>query len=325
MRRREFIALVGGAAAAWPLAARAQQSRKIWRIGMLSTVSRNTVLYDGFLQGMRELGYVEGKNFIVEFRTTEGRYDRLPELASELVGLNVDVIVTGVVAAIPLLQRATTTIPIVMAYSTDPVGNGFVASLARPGGNTTGLAGSSDDTTPKQIELLATVVPNATRIGLLGNPETSTYAPVLKNARDAARKARLDLMPVEARTPQQIEDAFASFRDKSVQAIMVAGDAIYFGQRQLIAELASRGRLASIFIQREYVEAGGLMSYGESLSDFFRRSATFVDKILKGDKPGELPVEQPTRFFLVVNLKTAKTINLKIPDELLAIADEVIE
>ena len=206
MRRREFITLLGGAAAAWPLAARAQQPARTWRIGFLSAVSRSAASssYAAFVKGMRELGYVEGKDFVIEWRSVEGKYERFPEIAEELVRLKVDVFVTGVTAALPALKRATTTIPIVMAYSTDPVGNGLVASLVHPGGNITGLAGSSDDSSPKQLELPTTIVPNVSRIGLLGNPGTETYSSVLSNAQDAAQKVGLSLVPIEARNQREI-------------------------------------------------------------------------------------------------------------------------
>jgi putative ABC transport system substrate-binding protein len=274
---------------------------------------------------MRELGYVEGKDFITEWRSAEGRYERFPELAAELVQLKVDVIVVPVTAAIRPMQQATDKIPIVMAYSTDPVGNGLVASLARPGGNTTGLAGSSDDTAPKQLELLAMAVPNISRIGLLGNPATPTYSSVLKGAINAAQKAGLSIVPIGASNPQQIDNAFTAFTNERVQAVMVAVDAVLFGQRQRLAELALTNRLPSMFSLREYAAAGGLMSYGENLSDFLRRAASFVDKILKGAKPGDLPIEQPTKFHLVINRKTAEALGITIPPELYIFADEVIE
>jgi len=327
MRRRAFITLLGGAAAAWPLAARAQQAGKVWRIGVLSGASRETAFtnYEGFLQGMRELGYVEGRDFVMEYRFAEGQYERFPDFAAELVRLNVDVILIGATSAIRMLQRATTTIPIVLAYSTDPVGNGFVASLSRPGGNITGLSSSSDDTAPKQLELVATVVPNVSRIGLLGNPASPTYTDVRKGAQNAAQKVGLTLVSVEARNPQEIEAAFASFVSERVQAFISAGDALFFAQRRQIAELALKSRLPSMFSQREYAAAGGLMSYGENLSEFFRRAASFVDKIFKGAKPGDLPMEQPTRFNLVINRKTADALGVAIPPQLYIFADEVIE
>jgi putative ABC transport system substrate-binding protein len=327
MKRREFIMLLGGAATGWPLAARAQQASKAWRVGLLSGASREptSTNYEGFLQGMRELGYMEGRDFIMEYRFADGKYERLPELAAELVRLRADVIVTGTSAAIRTLQRATNTIPIVLAYSTDPVGNGFVSSLARPGGNITGLTGSSDDTSPKQLELVTTVVPNASRIGLLINPASPTYANVRKGAQNAAQKVGLTLVSAEARNPEEIESGVALFKNEQVQAFIVAGDAVFFTHRQRIAELALSNRLPTIFPQREYTAAGGLMSYGENLSEFFRRAALFVDKILKGAKPGDLPIEQPTRFNLVINRKTADALGVTIPPQLYIFADEVIE
>jgi putative ABC transport system substrate-binding protein len=325
--RREFIVTLGGAAAVWPVAARAQQAGKVWRIGFLSAVSResSSSSYAALQQGMRDLGYVEGRDFVIEWRSVEGKYERFPEIVGELVRLKLDVIVTGVTAALPALQRATSAIPIVMAYSTDPVGNGLVESLVRPGGNITGLAGSSDDSSPKQLELLTTVVPSASRIGLLGNPDTETYSSVLKSAQDAARKVGLLVVPIEARNPQEIEKAFAALAKLRVSAIMIASDAIFFGQRQRIAELALNNRLPTMFSLREYAEAGGLMSYGENIADFFRHAAFYVDKILKGAKPGELPIEQPTRFKLVINRKTADALGVMIPPQLYIFADEVIE
>ncbi len=323
--RREFITLLVGSAAIWPLLVRAQQTGKLWRICYLSAVSRESSSrsYAALQQGMRDLGYVEGKDFVLEWRSVEGKYERFSEIVAELV--KVDVIVTGVTAALPALQRTTSTIPIVMAYSTDPVGNGLVASLAHPGGNITGLAGSSDDSSPKQLELLTAVNPNVSRIGLLGNPDTETYSSVLKRAQDAAQKVGLSIVPIEARNRQEIENAFAVFAKERISAIMVASDAILFGQRQRIAELALNNRLPTMFSLREYAEAGGLMSYGENIADFFRRSAFYVDKIFKGAKPGELPIEQPTRFNLVINRKTADALGITIPPQLYIFADEVIE
>jgi putative ABC transport system substrate-binding protein len=327
MKRREFITLVGGAAAAWPLAARAQQAGKVWRIGVLSGLSREAYsrLYARFHEGMRELGYVEGKDFVSEWRSAEGNYERFPELADELTRLKVDVIMVGVTAALPALKRATTTIPIVMAYSIDPVGIGVVASLARPGGNITGLASSSDDSAPKQLELLTAAVPNASRIGFLGNPNSTTYSSVLKTAQNAAKRAGLSLLPIEARSPREIEDAFIALARERVPAVMFAGDSVFYQQQHRIAELALVNRLATMFSQREYAVAGGLMSYGEDVADFFRRAASFVDKIFKGAKPSDLPIEQPTKFNLVINLKTAKALGLTVPDKLLVAADELIE
>jgi putative tryptophan/tyrosine transport system substrate-binding protein len=327
MRRRDFIKAIAGSAVAWPVAARAQQTGKVWRIGFLSGASRETFsrLYAGFQQGMRDLGYVEGKDFVIEWRSAEGNYERFPEISAELVRLKVDVIVVGASAALPAVKRATTTIPIVMTYSTDPVGNGLVASLVRPGGNMTGLASSSDDSSPKQLELLVAVVPNVSRIGLLGNPNSTNYTSQRKSVQDAALKAGLSLVPIEARNPQEIENAIVAFAKERVPAVMFAGDALFVEQRWRIAELALANRLATMFPNRDFAEAGGLMSYGENLSDFFRRAAPYVDKILKGAKPGELPIEQPTKFNLVINRKTADALGVTIPAQLYIFADEVIE
>jgi putative ABC transport system substrate-binding protein len=318
--------LVGGIAA-WPLAARAQQPGKVWRIGWLSATSAEAVpgLRDAFLQGMRELGYVEGRDFVMESRFANDKYERFPELAAELVRLKVDVLLTGAVAAIRYLQQATTTIPIVMAYSTDPVKNGFVTSLSHPAGNITGLAGSSDDTTPKQLELLRTLAPNASRIGILGNPATPTFPAVLKSARISAGKDNFSVLPLEARSAEEIEDAFLKLQKEDVGALVVAADAIFFHHRSEIAQFAIRNRLPSMFAQREYAVSGGLMSYGENLSDFFHRAASFVDKIFKGANPGDLPIEQPTRFHLTINRKTADALGLTIPSQIYIFADEVID
>ena len=274
---------------------------------------------------MRELGYVEGRDFIIEWRSAEGRYERLYDLAAELARLKVDVILSGSPPAVRPTQQATTTIPIVMGYSVDPVGNGFVASLSRPGGNTTGLTGSTDDTAPKLLDLLTTMVPGLSRVAVLTNPTNPSSLAVMKNARSAAQKASLVLVPAEARNPQQIDEVFADLAKERVTAVMVGGDAMFYVQRQQLAQLALGNRMASVFPLREYAAAGGLMSYGESLREFYRRAASFVDKIFKGAKPGDLPIEQPTRFNLVINRKTADALRLTIPPQLYVFADEVIE
>ena len=330
MKRREFITLLGVAVAAWPLAARAQQPGTFRRIGFLYgsiplTQLGSEDLSRAFIQGMLELDYLEGKDFVVEWRSAAGQYERLANLAAELARLKVDVIVTGSAAAVRPAQQATTTIPIVMAYSTDPVGNGFVASLARPGGNTTGLAGSSDDSAPKQIELLTTVMPRLSRVAILTNPHNPNSAAVIKSAQSAAEKVGLVVVPVEARSLEEIEDAFAAIAKQSIAAVVVGLDAAFFVHRQQLAQLALDNRLASMFPVRDYAAAGGLMSYGESLQDFYHRAASFVDKIFKGAKPSDLPIEQPTRFKLVINRKTADALGLTIPPQLYIFADEVIE
>jgi putative tryptophan/tyrosine transport system substrate-binding protein len=329
LKRREFITLVGGTAAAWPLAAKAQQP-PLRRIGFLMGAvpvaqSRSDDLVSGFMEGMRELGYSEGKDFVMEWRSAEGQYERLSDLAAELVRLKVDVIIAGSPLAVRPAQQATTTIPIVMGYSTDPVGNGFVASLAHPGGNITGVAGSSDDTAPKQLELLATAVPKLSRMAILTNPRNPNSSAVMRSAQSAAERVGLPIVPVEARNPQEIEDSFAVLAKQNVAAVTVVNDAMFFAHRRQLAQLALGSGVASMFPIREYTVAGGLMSYGESLREFYRRAASFVDKIFKGAKPGDLPIEQPTRFNLVINRKTADALGLTIPPQLYIFADEVIE
>jgi len=328
MRRRSFITLLGGAAA-WPLTARAQQSDRMRRVGfLLSAIPAAQFGLDdlsGFTEGMRELGYLEGKDFVIEWRSAEGKYERLPDLAAELVRLKVDVIVVGSTPAVRSAQQASATIPIVIGNASDPVGNGFVASLARPGGNTTGLASSADDSSPKQLELLATIVPGLSRVAVLTNPHGPTSAAIMKSARAAAQKANLLIVPAEAHNPQQIEDTFTALAKQNVTAVMVGIDAMFFAQRRQIAQLALANRMASIFGLRAYAAAGGLMSYGESLREFYRRAASFVDKIFKGARPADLPIEQPTRFNLVINRKTADALGLTIPPEIYIFAAEVIE
>ncbi len=328
MRRRDFITALGGAAA-WPLAAPAQQPGKVWRIGILSGLSRPDSIasstWGGLLQGMRQLGYVEGMHFVVEYRFADGKYERLPQLAAELVQIKPDVIVVGTSNGIRAVQEATSVIPIVMGYSIDPVGSGLVASLARPGGNTTGLASAQEDIVSKHVELIAMAVPGLSRMAILANPGARNHLPMLEAAKSAAGKAGVALVPIAAGTPQDVERAFGTMTNEGIKAAVFLPDSFFLLSRRRIAELAIRDRLPSIFAQRDYVEVGGLMSYGESFQDFFRRAATFVDKIFKGAKPADLPIEQPTRFFLVLNLKTAKALGLDLPPTLLARADEVIE
>jgi len=325
MKRRNFLTLLGGGGALLmlrPTAARAQQ--KVWRIGIVVGGIR-TPAYDGFLQGLRERGYVSGRDYVADWRFADGRYNRIPGFAEEFVKLKADVIFVGTAAAVEPVRQVTKSIPIVMGYSTDPVGAGFAASMARPGGNVTGLASSAGDASPKQLELLAAVVPRLARLGLLQNPDNSNYAPLLKGTQAAAQQVGLTVVPVDASDPPQIEEAFATFARERVQAVRVLADALYFRYPQQLAELALKHRLPTMFAQREHVAAGGLMSYSESLFEFYRRAAFFVDRIFKGAKPGELPIEQPTRLQLVVNRKTADALGLKIPREVYALADEVIE
>ncbi|HVQ82822.1 MAG TPA: ABC transporter substrate-binding protein [Pseudolabrys sp.] len=328
MKRREFITLLGGVAA-WPLAAGAQQPSKIRRIGFLSGIAPPATIQSaplgGFLEGMQELGYVEGRDFVVEWRFSDGHYERIPALATELTGLDVEVVVVGASAGIRAMQQATKTIPIVMAYSIDPVGNGLVENLARPGGNTTGLASSQEDIISKHVELLKTAILRLSRIAVLINPDNRVNPGTVANAESSAAKAGLTIVSVSARNLQGLESAFVTMAKEHVEALIMVPDSVFTTHRARIAELALKNRLPAIFANREMVELGGLMSYGENLRDFFRRSAKFVDKIFKGAKPAELPIEQPTRFFLVVNLKTAKALGLNVPPALLARSDQVID
>jgi putative ABC transport system substrate-binding protein len=329
MKRREFITLLSGAAAAWPISVGAQQAPKVRRIGLLGGAGRpnsfESSYYGAFLKRMYELGYVENKDFVMEWRFADGNYDHLVGLATELAQLKVDVIVTTLTLGAKIAQQATKIIPIVMAYSNDPVGNGVIAGINRPGGNITGLASSADDTTPKQLELLATVVPNLSRISVLMNPSNFNHAPMLKAAQISADTLGLVSLPAEARNVQELDAAFVEMTKQRAGALMVIADSFFVLRRQRIAELALRARLPTMFPNRDSVDGGGLMSYGNSLAEFFRQAATYVDRILKGAKPAELPVEQPTKFLLVVNLNPAKALGLEVPPTLLARADEVIE
>jgi putative tryptophan/tyrosine transport system substrate-binding protein len=323
MRRREFISLLGGAAAAWPLAARAQQPAKVWRIGIIVEGMRSAA-YDGFLQGMDELGYVSGRNYVVEWRFADGRYLRTLELVADFMRLNIDLIFLGSPAMVYPVRQATRTIPIVMGYSSDPVASGFVPSLSHPGGNITGLASSGEDTSAKQLELLAAVVPNLSRVGLIQNPDNSSYSSILKSTQAAAQKTGLDLVPVDARVPQDIDDAFQVLTRERIEAVKVSSDRFFLTQQQRLADLALKHRLPSIFAERAYAEAGGLMSLDESLKDFYRRAASFVDKIFKGARPGDLPIEQLSLFNLVINRKTAEALGAKLPPRTTVSAYEVI-
>jgi putative tryptophan/tyrosine transport system substrate-binding protein len=330
MNRREFLALLGGAAAgvaSRSLTTRAQPPAKRWRIGFI--VGGDAVAtespYNGFVRGMRELGYAEGQDFVMEWRSAKGHYEHFAVAARELIGQNVDVIVVSTSAAVQPVQQVTKTVPIVMAYSTDPVGAGFVDSLLHPGGNTTGLVGSSDEISPKQVELMLRAVPNLSRIGALGNPDNPSYSAILKSTEAAARNIGIATFRAEARSPDELDLAFATLVEARVQAVKIFPDALLFQQRSRIANLAGKHRLPSISTYRECAEAGGLMSYGENLSEFFRRAAGFVDKIFRGAKPSELPVEQSTKFEFVLNLKTAQVLGMDMPPTLLALADEAIE
>ena len=327
MKRREFITLIGGAASL-PLVARAQPAGRVYRVGYLAIASREQSLHliKAFEEGLRSLGYRVGDNVAIEYRFADSQLERLPALASDLVRLGVDIIVTGTNPNTVAAMTATTTIPIVMASSADPVSAGLVASLARPGGNVTGIAqDTGGEQHAKRVELLKDTLPNLSRVGILWNPDFAPNQDRLTSIREAAPALGLTLVPVEARGLDALEQAFATMVRERAQAFVVLGEPVLFNCRGQIAVMAVRNRLPAISAVREYVEAGLLLSYGIDLPDQFRRSAAFVDKIFKGAKPADLPVEQPTKFEMVVNLKTAKALGIDVPPTLLARADEVIE
>ena len=332
-KRRKLLVAFGASVLAAPFGSFAQQQGKVWRLGILAFRSRPESIdsdsYGAFPRGMRALGYVEGKNLAIEWRWADGNAERLQGLAAELAQLKVDVIVALGPQPVSAAQKATATIPIVMVVSYDPVASGLVASLARPGGNITGLSNFSVALGPKHVEMLLGMVPKLTRLAVLVNPTNSGYATLLKSIEAAARssnvKTSITILPIEARTSQEIEIAFATMAREKAGAVFVMLDTVFIQQRRQIAELAAKHRLPSLGPFREYVEDGGLMSYGQNQADQFRRMTIFVDKIFKGAKPADLPVEQPTTLELFINGKTAKALGLKIPQSLLISADKVIE
>ncbi len=307
-----------------PLTADAQQLAKAARIGFLGTATAVPAYIEAFRQGLRDLGYVEGQNITIEFREAGGRPERLPDLAAELLRLKVDVLVARGTQAILAAKQATSTIPIVMAASSDPVGTGLVASLARPGGNITGLSFISPELSGKRLELLKEVHPGASRVAVLWNPADPPRALELRETEAAARMLGVTLLSWEVRGPDDLEGAFVAMARRRAGAVITFADPITTAHRKRIVDLVAKHRLPGMYGTRAFVEAGGLMSYGANLPDLFRRSAAYVDKILKGTKPADLPVEQPTRFELVINLKTAKALGLTIPQSILIRAEEVI-
>ena len=324
MKRREFITLVGGAVA-WPLAAHAQQPTKSYRIGMLETISAalNAPHLDAFRKGLRELGYVEGKNYTIEYRSADGRAERFPELAAELVRLGVDLIVVrgtpGTIAA----KNATGRIPVVMASVGDPLL--IVDSLAHPGGNVTGLSAFVNEMTSKRIGLMKELVPAMSRIALFANMSNAVSPPQWEETKTAARSLGSEAELLDVRSRDEVGRAFETAVGRHVDALIVAFDGLFQANTRMIAELAARNRLPAIYVGREFIEAGGLMTYGVSFPHLYFRAATYVDKIFRGAKPADLPVEQPTKFELIINLKTAKALGLDIPATVLTRADEVIE
>ena len=329
MDRRTFIASASGVMLTTPLGAFAQLSGKVWRVGFFYFGSRQSAMdtgrYNAFVQAMRELGYVEGKNTVIEARFGDGKIDRAPGVAAELVRLKVDVIVATGSGAYRALQHATTTIPVVITVTNDPVTAGLAASLARPGGNFTGLADTAVDLGPKSLELLRTTVPRLTRVGVLLNADNVTHPVQMKRLMLAAQEIEIQVVLAEAGTAAEIDSGFATLARYHADAVILFADTFFTQQSQQITQAAMKQRLPCIYNLREYVEVGGLMSYGADLIDNFRRAAIYVDKILKGAKPGELPFEQPARYFLAINLRTAKTLGLTIPQSLLVRADEVIQ
>jgi putative ABC transport system substrate-binding protein len=328
IRRREFIGLLGSAAASGlvPLLARAQGPAggpptaaapapgKVRRIGIIVEGMRSSA-YDGFLQGMDALGYTSGKDYLIEWRFADGRFLRILETVGDLAKLNTDLIFVGSPAMIYPVRQATRTIPIVMGYSVDPIGNGFVSNLAHPGGNITGVASTGEDISSKQFALLASVVPDLSRVGLLQNPDSADAAADLMRAQAAAEAAGFHLVPVDARVTRDIEPAFQALAQAGVQALKLSSDPFLFSEQQRIADLALKSALPSIFPERAFVEAGGLMSLGESLKDYYRHAAWFVDKIFKGARPGDLGIEQLALFDLVVNRRTAQELGIALPPQ----------
>jgi ABC-type uncharacterized transport system substrate-binding protein len=322
-----LILLLGFAILVAPRAGEAQRAAKVPRIGFLDAISSDFASYrvDRLRAGLRELGYVEGKNIVIEYRWADGKYERLPGLAAQLVQLKVDVIVAASTNAIQAAQRATTTIPIVMCATFDPVGAGFVASLSRPGGNITGLSNLSQDLSNKYLELLREAVPTLSRVSVLVNPDHPIHPSLSKNIHAAGQTTGVKVLQLEASTPSQIAAGFGAIKRERAGALIVLSDAFFFAQARQIAELAAQHRLPTMFWTREPVESGGMMSYGQNIAEHYYRAATFVDKILKGARPGDLPIEQATRVELVINLKVAKALGLTIPQPLLLRADQVIQ
>ena len=332
IRRREFVALFGGAAAGWPFIARAQQTGRVYRVALVFTTSPVSEMVGAdpihplarsFVQSLRTLGYLQGQNLVLEHRSAEGRFERFPEIMRELVAIKTDVIVT---VANPMTRAAkdvTGTVPIVMAYSVSPVELGVVQSLSRPGGNVTGLTMNVGSELPgKQLQVLKELLPKISRVAFLHSKEQEAEG--VQNGEAAARKLGITLLPAE-HTPTDYTDAFAFITRERPDALVVGASAVNVANRHLIVEFAAERRLPAMYATREFVSIGGLISYGVDFHDLFRRAAGYVDKILRGVKPADLPVEQPAKFALVVNLKTAKGLGLEVPATLLAIADEVIE
>ncbi len=327
MDRRAFLGALTGSLVAAPVAAETQQATKVYRIGLLGGTppTAEPRLWEGFFQELRDRGYVEGQNILFEGRWYGNETERLPALAAELVRLKVDIIVAGAAPAPEAAQRATSTIPIVMSYHPDPVGVGLVSSLARPGKNITGMSVSSLELVGKQLQLLRETVPGISRVALISSLALPSNALGVKEAQVAARSFKMHLQVLDVRVPSDLPPAFSAMTKDRAGGLIVLGGSMFFAERRRIAELAAQSRLPSIYVLRQFAEAGGLMAYGPSIRDSLRRAASYVDRILKGAAPGDLPIEQPTKFDLVINRKTARALGLTIPPSLLQRADQVIE
>jgi putative ABC transport system substrate-binding protein len=325
--RRELLIALGAGALAWAGAARAQAPTKVRRIGMLSAFSpsETTRWHQAFRLGLRDLGWVEGKNISIEYRYAEGRSDRLPDLAADLVRLKVDVIVTSITSDVVAAQKATTAIPIVMVAGGDPVAIGLVESLARPGGNITGLSQMIAELGGKRLELLKEMVPQLSRVAVLWNPQSASSTLYWKEIQSPARQLGVQLHSLEVRSPNDFDQAFEDATRARAGALVITGAPVFAANLKRIADFATKSRLPSIYQSSDFVDAGGLVVYGPDRADLYRRAAAFVDKILKGAKPGDLSIELPTKFELVINRKTAKALGLTIPQSLLISADRVIE
>jgi putative tryptophan/tyrosine transport system substrate-binding protein len=326
MRRREFIGLVGGAMTAWPLVARAQQT-KVYKIGWFGAGTATPVprVPAAFSEALRELGWIEGKNILFEYRYADNRLERLPELAAELVRLHVDVIVAAGTLAPLAAKQATSTIPIVMTSAGDPIGSGLVANLARPGGNVTGLSLMSPDLGAKRLQMLKELLPGLTRVAVLWNAANVASERVFRETEGAARILGIEVYSVEVRSPTDLDNAYEAVTRQLPDALITVADPLIMTHRNQIAEFAVKKRLPSMSAFRVLADAGALMTYGADLNDLLRRAASYMDKVLKGANPADMAIEQPTKFELVINLKTAKTLGVTIPPALLARADEVIE
>jgi ABC-type uncharacterized transport system substrate-binding protein len=323
MRRRDFMAIVSSALAARPLGAYAQEPGKVWRMGFIGQGYEK--FYDALFEGLRDFGYTEGRNLVVERRYAEGHAERFPEFAAEMVRLKVDIIVVSTTPAALAVKNATTTIPVVFPNAISPVESGVVASLAHPGGNVTGGAAQTAILSTKRLDILKGVVPGLSRGAVLWNAANPALAYPWRQTQSAAHELGVTLQSLEVRNPDDIQSAFAIMAQEHFDALIVLQDALTLQHRREIIDFAIQSRLPGMFVAKEWVAAGGLMSYGESLSDMYRRGAYFVDKILKGAKPADLPVEQVTKFELILNLKTAKAMGLTSPEAFLATADDVIE